>query len=61
MPPLYSRIHDVFHVSLLRAYHPVGDERAVRVGMPVLTEQGVEYEVERIVRHRRKRGRGKGY
>ena len=54
-------MHDVFHVSLLRLYHPAGDERAVPQGMPVLTEQGVEFEVDRIVRHRRKRGRGKGY
>lgn len=54
-------MHDVFHVSLLRSFVATGAERADRVGMPVLTGQGEEFEVDRIVRHRRKRGRGKGF
>jgi hypothetical protein len=54
-------MHDVFHVSLLREYHSVENERALPVGMPVLVDSHVEFEVDRIVRHRRKRGRGKGY
>ena len=29
--------------------------------MPVLVEGDIEYEVDRILRHRRRRGRGKGF
>ena len=55
-------MHDVFHVSLLTPYRAPGDGRIEREVLPVIgtSEGDVEYEVEQILRHRKKRGRGRG-
>ena len=51
------RIHDVFHVSLLRPYD---SDAAIQPPPPILIEGQDEYEVDRILEHRdrhlRKRG-----
>ncbi len=50
------RIHDVFHVSLLKPYVP---GRGIHPPPPQLTDDGkVEYEVERILQHEDRRYRG---
>ncbi|CAL8465851.1 g5387 [Coccomyxa elongata] len=50
------RIHDVFHVSLLKPYVP---GRGVHPPPPQLTDDGqVEYEMERILQHEDRRYRG---
>jgi len=57
LPP-NMRIHDVFHVSLLKPYRSDGEERPPP---PALFIDGVpEYEVEAILAHRQRRyGKGK--
>lgn len=51
-------MHDVFHVSLLRPFVEAGVERSLPQGAPILTDvDEVEYEVERLLRHRLRRGR----
>lgn len=56
--PKSMRIHDVFHVSLLRATRPDEFDRHPAPPEPVVTpEQEEEYEVERILNSRRHRGR----
>ncbi|BDA51672.1 Transposon Tf2-9 polyprotein [Coccomyxa sp. Obi] len=52
------RIHDVFHVSLLKPYVP---GRGIHPPPPQLTSDGtVEFEVDRILKHEDRRYRGKG-
>lgn len=52
-----SRLHDVFHVSLLEPYR--SDGRVQPPPPPVELEDALEYEVESILQHRdRKRGQG---
>ena len=52
----------MFHVSLLREYDGSGEHRHFSPALPIVSGDGkVEFEVEKILRHRRKRGRGKGY
>lgn len=51
------RIHDVFHVSLLKPYMP---GRNVHPPLPELTDDGhVEFEVDRILQHEDRRRGGK--
>jgi len=52
--PEEYKIHDVFHVSLLRRYH--ASDRPVRPPPLFFTDKQAEYEVEAIVNHR---GQGK--
>ena len=49
--PATMRVHPVFNVSLLRLYHGVYSPPG-----PIIVEGEVEYEVDRIIRHR---GKGK--
>ena len=60
LPP-HMHIYPVFHVSQLKLYRkPVNEERRYSKPGPILTTEGEEYEVEEIVRHRkRKRGKKK--
>lgn len=55
--PSSYRVHNVFHVSLLEPYHP-RDAKAADAIMPLpeLVEGEEEYEVERILEHRNKKG-----
>ena len=55
IPPGWS-IHPVFHESLLTPYH--GPERHTRP-LPDLVEGGEEYEVEKILDSRKRRGKPK--
>ena len=55
-----QRLHPVFHVSLLKQYEPGVVTQARPVPEPVLVGGEVEYEVDRILRHRKRRGRGGG-
>ena len=55
--PAWLKVHDVFHVSLLKDYH--GEEPTPP--MPILVEGQEEFEVESILAHRhRKAGKGRG-
>jgi transposase InsO family protein len=66
-----SNIHPRFHASRLAPHYPNDDDRfpnrALSLSPPVEVDGSVEYEVERILLHRRKRGklefyiRWKGY
>ena len=50
--PMTMKVHPVFNVSLLRLYHGVYSPPG-----PIIVEGKVEYEVERIIRHRGKGAR----
>ena len=55
LPAHMSRIHDVFHVSLLKKYQP---DRCTPPPLPTVDEFGEWFEIERILDHRViKRGR----
>jgi len=54
--PAQYKLHHSFHVSLLRKYEP--KPGTVRPPLPVILEEGTEFEVERIVDHNTV-GRGK--
>lgn len=57
LPPVL-KIHDVFHVSLLKQYRPSG--RVQPPPLPILIDGVLEFEVEAILKHRKRRyGRGK--
>ena len=57
-PILDRKVHNAFHSSLLKPYHPDPYGRLPPVPPPVPIPDGsVEYEVERILRSRRRRGR----
>jgi hypothetical protein len=64
LPPTYSKIHPVFHVSKLRLHKDDHDQFPSRVQAasrpPAVTDNNEqeEWEVERIVSHR-ERGRGR--
>ena len=60
LPP-HMQIYPVFHVSQLKLYRkPEGVERQYSKPGPVVTPEGEEFEVDEIVRHRkRKRGKKK--
>lgn len=51
--PDHYKIHDVFHVSLLKPYYP--DSNAKSQPLPMLVNGSLEYEVEKIMDHRDKR------
>jgi transposase InsO family protein len=56
LPTKYSRIHDVFHVSLLEPYHrQAGSDPAVI--QPDLVDENEEYEVEQILARRTRRNK----
>ena len=59
--PQHMQIYPVFHVSQLKLYRkPDREERRYSKPGPVITAEGEEYEVDEIVRHRkRQRGRQK--
>ena len=46
---------------MLRPYVEPAPGQGNPAGIPILRDQIEEYEIERIIRHRRVRGRGKGY
>ena len=52
-------VHNVFHVGLLKPYHPGGDGRMTPGPVQLADEVEPEYEVEAILRHRTQR-RGQG-
>ena len=58
---LYARLHPVFHVSLLKQYVPGNVGQTIAVPEPVLVGDEIEYEVDKVLRHRRRRGRGVGF
>jgi hypothetical protein len=58
LPPHWTRVHNVFHVSLVRHYKP--DAKVVHFPPPVDLDSNT-YEVERIINHKVKRGQGKMY
>lgn len=49
LPPCL-KMHNVFHVSLLAEYH--ANSRQQPAPLPVITDEGLEYEVENIIDHR---------
>ena len=49
-------MHNVFHVGLLKPYHPGGDGRMTPGAVQLADEVEPEYEVEAILRHRTRRG-----
>jgi hypothetical protein len=56
--PAILKVHDVFHVSLLKQYKPGG--RTQPPPLPIMIDGEPEFEVETILSHRsRRRGRGK--
>ena len=59
LPKQFSRVHNVFHVSLLKKY--TYDERHVTAPLPELDDEGDAYwPIERILDHRvTKKGRGR--
>ena len=58
-PILQRNVHNAFHASLLRPYHfQPGDTRTPDPPPPEITDSGApEYHVEKILQHRRRRGR----
>lgn len=56
--PESLKIHPVFHVSLLQGYR--SDGRVQPPPPPIELEDGLEYEVERILAHRDRKVRTKG-
>jgi transposase InsO family protein len=58
LPQEYSRIHDVFHVSLLEPWHDRHEQDATAERMPVALEVngGEEYEIEKVLSARKRKG-----
>ena len=56
--PVSLKIHPVFHVSLVQPYR--SDGRVQPPPPPIELEDGLEYEVERILNHRDRKVRTKG-
>ena len=56
LPPKYSRLHDVFHVSLLKPYTLQQGSKRVIIEPDLVKEEG-EYEVEEILARRTFRNR----
>ena len=54
--PASLPVHNVFHVGLLKPYHPGGDGRMTPGPVQLADEVEPEYEVEAILRHRTRRG-----
>ena len=52
-------VHNVFHISLLRPYRTGGD--GVSPPEPIVVDGTAEFEVERILAHRDRRGRAREY
>ena len=56
LPPMYSRLHPTFHVSVLELYHPrPGEVLGQWDNLPELVEGEEEWEIEAIVSHRTRR------
>ena len=56
LPIKYSRLHDVFHVSLLEPYHRQAGETPTVI-QPDLADENEEYEVEQILARRTRRNK----
>jgi hypothetical protein len=48
--PKHMKCHDVFHVSLVKPWHP--NSRDLKPPEPVMVEGHLEYVVERVLQHR---------
>ncbi len=54
LPIALQRYHDIFHISLLKPYIEGGD--GVMPPQPITVDGEAEWELERIVKHRKRRG-----
>jgi hypothetical protein len=61
LPPVWHRVHSVFHVSLVKKYYP--DAKVAYFPPPVVVGDAgeVEYEVEAILSHRGGKKRRREY
>jgi hypothetical protein len=57
LPKAYSRIHPVFHVSLLEPYHCREGEAIPPPPPPIQQSDGEEYEIEQVLDERTRRGK----
>ena len=52
LPPIYSALHSVFHLSKLKLYIPGGGDGTSTNVQPVLVDSEEQYKVEKIVAER---------
>ena len=57
IPKSWKRVHPVFHVSLLEPYHSRPEAGQPTVPEPVLLSDGEEWEVEKILDERTRKGK----
>jgi transposase InsO family protein len=65
LPSYLAKVHPRFHVSRLAPHFPNDDERfpnrALSLSPPIAVDGDLEYEVERVLLHRRHRGKREYY